>query len=168
MLSKENVTVSKIWAPKLKDVQREVDILEENVDVIAIHSMTNDLGDCSVDEIVNLVIDVAEKCCLKAKKVVISSIVNRDDNILMDTKAEAVNANIKLKFVNNPNISLCGNENLKDKKFRSDLIHLTDRGVSRLANNLKYKIAGALGIPVKKKSVDNRPSYENTRRFNYY
>ena len=43
------------------------------------------------------------------------------------------------------------NDNLRDKKFRCDNVHLTDRGVSRLANNLKYKFAAALDITVSAK-----------------
>ena len=130
------------------------------------HSMTNDLKDRDVDEITNMVADITEKAVRKARKVVISTIVNRDDDPVTNAKAEAVNAGIRFKLMNKTNVSICTNENLKDRKFRCDKIHLTDRGVSRLANNLKYKIAGALNITVKKKPwVENR--YELGNRHEY-
>ena len=56
--------------------------------------MTNDLNAYTVDEVVNEVADVAEKCCSKAKKVIISTIVKRDDDIILSTKAEAINTNM--------------------------------------------------------------------------
>ena len=108
--------------------------------------------------------DVIEKALQKAKKVVFSTIISRDDEPFLDAKAAAVNASIKLKYMNKPNVIICINENLKDKKFRHDKVHLTDHGASRLANNLKYKVAGALNITVKKKPrVDNRREFENRR-----
>ena len=57
---------------------------------------------------------------------------------------------------------------MKDVKFRVDKVHLTDHGVSRLANNLKYKLAEGLNITVikKKPRVDNRHGPQQ-ERFGY-
>ena len=166
LLSKEMVNVEKVWAPTLPDVLYQIENMEENADVIAIHSMTNDLNQRNVGEITDLVADVSEKALLKAKKIVISSIISRDDDPLLNAKAAAVNANLKLIFINTPNVSLCINDNLNDKKFRVDKVHLSDRGVSRLANNLKYKLASALNITVKKKSrIDNHWDFRNGQRY---
>ena len=65
--------------------------------------------------------------------------------------------------MSNPKVLVCNNENLRDRKYRiNDGIHLTEIGTSRLANNLKYKIAEALGIQVEKKSGSyHRPEYHN-------
>ena len=54
--------------------------------------------------------------------------------------------------MNKSNVSICINEHLKDRKFRVDKEYLTDQGVSRLANNLIYKLAGALNI-----TIENKP-----------
>ena len=159
LCSRENINVHKIWAPKIENVLEEIDALDENIDVIVIHSMTNDLQDKNVDDLVDLTSTAVDKGLCKAKKVVISSIINRDDDLLISTKAAAVNAIIRFKFVNNPRVVLCINDNLKEKKFRCDKVHLTERGVSRFANNLKYKIAGALDITVTKKLAGDRHNY---------
>ena len=170
VLSKEAVDVNKVWAPKLSDVRYEVEKMDENVDVIVIHSMTNDLKDRDADEITHTTEEIVNLSLQKSNKVVISTIISRDDDPLLDAKASAVNANIKLKYLNKQNIYICENGNLRDKKFRTDKVHLTDRGVSRLANNLKYRIAAALDITVKKKIIKldyhNRgDNYENYPRF---
>ena len=98
----------------------------------------------------------ADRALIKSKTVIISTIINRDDDKVLSAKAAAVNAYIKFKFINNDKVVVCINENLKDKRFRCDNIHLTDRGVSRFANNLKYSIAKALDISVKKKMTEDR------------
>ena len=43
LCSREKIKVEKVWAPQLINLQEEIDKLEENVDLIAIHTMTNDL-----------------------------------------------------------------------------------------------------------------------------
>ena len=176
LLSKEMVSVEKVWAPTLPDVLNTIENMVDNVDAIAIHSMTNDLKERNVDEITDLAEQVIEHALQKANKVVITTIVNRDDDPLLNSKASAVNGNIKFKFINKPNVFLCVNDNLSDTKFRADKIHLTDPGPSRLANNIKYKVAEALDISVKKKAKFDSRQYNPNRRvleeerygFNYH
>ena len=55
--------------------------------------------------------------------------------------------------MNNSRVIISSNDNLKERKHRLDKVHLTERGVSRLANNLKYRIAAALEITVIKKRM---------------
>ena len=97
--SKENIITKKVWAPHLINVQEEIENLEENVDVIAIHAMTNDLKHKEVDELVNKLSDVVDQSLEKANKVVISTIINRHDDPVLSAKASAINANTKLKYL---------------------------------------------------------------------
>ena len=101
----------------------------------------------------------------KTEKVIVSLIVDREDDPENRAKAEAVNAMIKLEYMNNPKVLVCNHDNLRERKYRQrrDNFHLTVPGTSRLANNLKYKIAEALDIQVVKK----RRSYDryNSERY---
>ena len=85
---------------------------------------TNDLKNQNVEEILDLVTEAIEKSLQKAKKVVISLMINREDDPLIDAKAAVVNAKIKFMFLNHADVVICTNENLKDIKFRVDKIHL--------------------------------------------
>ena len=96
------------------NVLEEIETLEDNVEVIVIHSMTNNLKDNSMENIAEMVSNATDKSLFKATKVVLSTIVNRDDDILLSTKAAAVNANIKVKFINHLHISICSNDNLRE------------------------------------------------------
>ena len=129
--SKENIDVEKVWAPNVSKLSEEIDKIENNVDVIVIHTMTNDLKDKSVENISNEMSQAVEQGLAKTKKIILSTIVSRDDDETLNAKAAAVNANIKVKFLSNPRVIISINENVKDKKFRYDKIHLMDHGVSR-------------------------------------
>ena len=158
ILSKEKVTTKKIWAPTLADIQKEI-TQTSKCDAVVIQSITRTLSNTSVEDIINQTTDTVEMCLLKADKVVISSIISRDDDPIVSAKAELVNAILKFKFLNNPKVLICNNDNLRDRKFRrGDGIHLTDHGISVFANNLKYKIAEALDIAVVKK-IRNKSGY---------
>ena len=79
-----------------------------------------------------------------------------------------------MKYLDNEKVIICHHDNLRDRIYRQrDQLHLTDHGTSRLANNLKFKIAESLGIRIEKKRVDedkysryNRSQDE--RRYNNY
>ena len=132
-------------------------------------------------EMETMIKETVAKAATKANKVIISSIVCRDDNEMIKMKAEVVNANLKYAFLNDPKVIVCDNGNLRDKKFRgNDGIHLTPHGTSVFANNLKFKIAESLKISVVRKDrrnyrtenrndrigvYHNRSQYYNERRF---
>ena len=152
ILSKEKVNTKKIWAPTLEEMSKQIDMLEENVDVIIIQALTRDLNKFNIPEFgaqLNLVI---ENAVSKSKKVVIPTIIAREDDERLHMMAEVVNANIKYDNMNSADVFICDNENLRDRKFRNaDGLHLTTHGTSVLANNIKYKIAEALNIHVERK-----------------
>ena len=106
--------------------------------------------------------ELVEVASTKAKKVVVSSIVRREDNDRYDKKGELVNASVRYNYMNNDNVFICNNRN--DPKFRwRDGIHLTDHGTSVLANNLKFIVAKALNIRVEKRIKDRH--YNRTSRY---
>ena len=157
ILSNEKVTMKKIWAPTLADVQKEITEISRS-NVIVLEPLTRSLSTLSTEDIIKQTIDTIEMCLEKTDKVVLSSVITRDDDKVIDATAELVNANLKFRYLGNSNVLVCNNDNLRDRKFRvGDGIHLTDYGTSVFANNLKYKIAEALDIAViKKRRIDSK------------
>ena len=152
ILSRENVETEKIWAPSLGEMVEAIEQVEDNVDVIVLEALTRDVTDTNCETMVALIDNAVEKACSKAKKVVVNSIVSRDDNDTVKIKAEMINATIKFKFLDNQRVVICDNKNLDDSKYRTrDGVHLTQRGTSLLAGNLKASIADALDITIKKR-----------------
>ena len=154
----ENVKTTKTWAPTLNEIQDKVENMD-NVDTIVIES---------TNEIVELASKTVETCLQKGNKVVISSIIQRDDDKEVGDKAENVNVNLMYKYLNNPRVMVCNNDNLRERKFCiADGVHLTDYGTSRFANNLKFKIAESLGITIDlslKKKDRARGFFEDPRQ----
>ena len=74
-----------------------------------------------------------------------------------------MNGNLRFTYAGDDNVILCDNRNLFDPKFRYDKIHLTDHGTALFATNLKYKIAEALDIEVKKVLRNNNQRNRYTR-----
>ena len=108
-------------------------------------------GELEVGQIEEGVKELVEKASTKAKKVIVSTIVKREDREQYNIKVEVINANIKYAYMNNDKVLVCDNRNLNDSKFRvRDGIHLTPHGTSVLANNIKFKVAKALDIRIEK------------------
>ena len=115
----------------------------DNVDTIVIQGLTRDLDNISAEELSTLTYETVEKCLLKSEKVVVSLVVNGEDDDNIQAKLGVVNANIRYKYLKNPRVLVCHHQNLVDRKYRiRDQLHLTEFGTSRLANNLKYKNCG--------------------------
>ena len=169
ILRNEGVTTTKIWAPTLKEIQEKADDME-HTDVIVIQALTREISkDCDTEDVVDAVTQTVNKCLLKSDKVVVSSIINREDDDILGVKAEMVNANVKYRYINNPNVLVCNNDNLHNRKYRTeDKLHLSEHGTSLFATNLKYKISEALDITVAKKrrTDNNQRRFRNNRRNN--
>ena len=137
-----------------------------NARVIVVQALTRDLSKLSTEEILTKTNAIIEKAKLKADKVVVSSIINREDEEQLSAKADIVNGNLKFSYARDEKVVVCDNGNLYDPKFRYDKLHLTNHGVALFATNMKYKIAEALGIEVKKKVKNqqrdrDRDNYDN-------
>ena len=159
ILSNENIDTNKIWAPTLPEVQEKLEEIDKT-DVIVIEPLTRHLKDMEIDSLISLISETVDKCTQKADHVIISTIIKRDDDEEIGVKAEIINANMKYKYLNVSNVTICNNDNLYDRKYRAqDGIHLKPIGTSRFASNLKYKIAESLGITVERK---RRVFFENT------
>ena len=131
------------------------------MEIIVLQAFTRDLENNSVDDMNNGIEHVINKALTKTEKLVVSSIIAREDQDNLKTKINLINANLMHAYREDERIYICDNSNLGDEKFRwKDRIHLTQHGTSLLATNLKYKIAEALNINVVKKRRD-RPMYRD-------
>ena len=163
LLSREKVKVQKVWAPDFDAMEEALENTESKV--IVLESLTRDLHRMRVDDITQRVDDIVSKALTKADKVVVSTIVNRKDIADIDIKAGKVNLYLEEKYRTHESVIVCDNGKLYGDEYRGrDKLHLSDRGVSAFASNLKYSIAKALGVRVEEK---RRSEYNDRRRFGY-
>ena len=96
-------------------------------------------------------------------KIVISLETTRADSISYNTKVKLLNALIEENFLGTVDIYLCDSSDFffNGEPIRNfldnDLYHLSDKGASRLAANMKYVIHTALWI-------ENKQSNNRTRQ----
>ena len=141
-------------------MEEKLDEINET-EIIVLQAFTRDLENNSVDDMNNGIEHVINKALTKTKKLVVSTIIAREDQDNLKTKINLINANLMHTYMEDERIYICDNSNLGDGKFRwKDGIHLTQHGTSLLATNFKYKIAEALNINVVKKRRD-RPMYRD-------
>ena len=130
----------------------------QNIETIVLQAFTRDVPSKSVEEMNEEIEAIVNNALMKSTKIVLSTIVAREDIQNSKDKIDLINANMKYRHRENERIFTCDNANLNDEKFRwEDGIHLTKHGISVLATNLKYKIAEALNVKVVKK--DKRKHY---------
>ena len=165
LMGRTDVTVKKVWAPTLAEIQSKVHETIDTVDTIVIQALTRDLGNMDTEEFLAKLYDTVEMCLSKAENVLISHVVRRCDSSRtpgIEKKVQFVNASIKVKYMHNVKITLCDHDNLDEHKYRrADQLHLTEIGTSRYANNLKFGIADSLNITIerKKKTPNHHDNY---------
>ena len=162
ILSRENVKVKKIWAPDIDRMEAALD--DVSAKVIVLEAWTRDLDRLDVEDMTQKIIELVSKALSKAEKVVISSIVNREDIDDIDLKVNSVNAFILLKYKRNESVIVCDNSVLNHRDFReADRLHLNEDGVPVFASNLKHAMAKAVGVRVAKK--EGRNSYSRQQKY---
>ena len=167
LMGRTDVSVTKVWAPTLDEIQAKVHAEIEIPDTIVIQALTRDLGNMDTDAFLQKLEETVDMCISKSKNTMISHIVPRYDTNKtpgIDKKVAFVNAAIKVKYMNNPRITLCDHDNLDDPRYRkTDKLHLVEIGTSRYACNLKYGIADSLKITIKKKNRNEGRDFRDPR-----
>ena len=165
LLSREKVSVKKVWAPDMERMEEALDNV--NAKVVVLQAWTRDLDKMEVDEMNQKIAGLVSKALSRCEKVVVSTIIRREDVEDIDLKADLVNAHVILKYKRNESVIVCDNFKLYDSKFRNnDKLHLNDDGVPIFASNLKYAIAEAVGVEVQQKrrsNYDQRNEYDDRR-----
>ena len=163
ILSRENIKVRKIWAPDIEKMEEVLDNMDSKV--VVLQAFTRDLNKMDMDEMNQKIAGLVSKAVTKADKVVLSTIIRREDVEDIDLKADVVNAFMQLKYKRNENVVVCDNYKLYDSQFRKgDKLHLNDDGTPIFASNLKYAIAEACGVRVIQKRRDFEYRYDDNDR----
>ena len=162
IMSREKVNVKKVWAPDMVHMDAALD--EVNAKVIVLQAWTRDVSKLSVEDMNEKIVEVINKALTKAEKVVVSTIVNRNDIADINLKVNTVNASLLLKYTRDESVIVCDNSTWYHRDFHiADKLHLNDEGTSALASNLKYAMAEAIGVRVIQKKP-NRSNYSRQRR----
>jgi hypothetical protein len=148
--------VTKVVRYTIKDTIEYIRSCSMSPDLIACHSLTNDLTklppDSCVQHVETLVSVIYKKW--DSIKIIISLCTPRLDNINYQTNGEIINALIKQKTATSVDILICDHSNklvngFPSPEFLDDkLFHLSGKGISCLAENLKKSIHAALNIPL--------------------
>lgn len=150
--------VKKVIKYKIKDVQPFLDTYIDHADLVVLHILTNDLKNSPpkncVDDLEVLVTYIREKW--PQVKLIISLTTPRKDNIEYHSNGQIINIIIKQQLISNPHnrVSYCEHSNMLnqglpvDELLQTDQYHLSQKGVSFLASNLRKAIHSSLNIPM--------------------
>lgn len=186
-LSTKYETIKK-YAYTLMETEEMIDQMseEDHPDVIVLHSLTNDVGNFSNEDCVHKMNNIVVKIFQRFKniKIILSLPTPRADDEKLNNKAQILSLQLKDKFQDVENVTLCDNSNLAYKgralqKFLApkDNYHLSDSGVSMLAANIRDCIDQVLGLRHRfqlhtndnsNSRNDNRNGQGNARNFNNY
>ena len=145
------VSVSKINAFTLDDTVHKVESSSGNPDVVILHSLTNDIKNFTPEQCVDKMDVVVNKISTKWEnsKIIVSLTTPRSDKDIHAVNSKIVDGLVKKKFLNRNNIFIYNmkhgniptNQLLRDDKF-----HLSPKGTSILATNLKNALHYVLNI----------------------
>ncbi|XP_061193707.1 uncharacterized protein LOC133201934 [Saccostrea echinata] len=161
-------SVNKITAYTLEDTEKEIRNLAETPDLIALHSLTNDLRNKTpnvcVEEmsgICNLIHDQ-----LPVTKIVISLPTPRKDSDDYNTRGQIVTALLKQKLKDDSLVIFCDNSNMAYKGevipryiVAKDGYHLSHQSTAVLASNIRSSIDTALNLSHRLKQHQGRGYY---------
>ena len=161
--------MTKLIKYKLDETRDAVQNHNANPDVVVLHSLTNELKEKSPQNCVDALVDIVNIIQNKWMEaiIILSLCTPRFDSLTNQTNAQIINALLKQKFSGNVNkVRLCEHYNMlvqvegnpEQDVIQSDNIHLTEKGVSMLAKNIKGAIHGALGIPIPVSRQSRSPS----------
>ena len=167
LLSREGVNVKKTWAPDMDAMEEALD--NTNSKVVVLQAFTRDLPNMSTDEMIQRIEGLVTKAITKSEKVVVSTIIRREDIKDIGLKLNVVNDSLLWKYKDDDRVVTCDNYKLYNSGYRTrDKIHLNEHGIPIFACNLKYSIAKALGVRVmEKKDGRNRNNGGSQRRSTY-
>ena len=161
IMSREKVNVKKVWAPDMVHMDAALD--DVHAKVIVLQAWTRDVSKLSVEDMNEKIVEVINKALTKAEKVVVSTIVNRNDIADINLKVNTVNASLLLKYTRDESVIVCDNSTWYHRDFHiADKLHLNDEGTSALASNLKYAMAEAIGVRVIQKKTQQKQLLETT------
>lgn len=164
--------VQKVIKYTLNDTSTYLQSARSKPTVLVLHSLTNDLKKNNPQQCVNELFELVANICSKWPliKVVISQTTPRHDSMNNSTSAQIINVLLKQKFLGVDNISFATHGNMfingnpNSELLQRDGIHLTDKGISLFAGNLKRAIHIALDVPVPPRRMRSKSPGNRGRR----
>lgn len=164
--------VTKVIQYTLKEAEEYLSTLavEASPDIVILHVFTNDVKQCDPKLYMNDLDSLLSLIRTKWQNVhvIISLCTPRLDDLSYQTNAQILNVLVKQKIMSQPGskITYCEHNNMllggnpNKELLGDDKIHLSSKGVSYLAGNLKKSIHGALQIPL---PTSHRPDRSRSR-----
>ena len=173
ILKKENLSVKKVWTPRVHDALEYVTAMNQRPKVVILHSATNDLSESDDDVIIDDILKLHEILETRDIKMIYSYIWPRNDERDLNAKAQVINAIIDRKLSGKSNVTIARNDNfykrgsINGDLFTEDGIHLNDEGSRNLANNTKDAVSRSLEIDIvqpKRRNVRQNDNNRNSGR----
>ena len=153
IMAKQKLTTNKSTCYTLDDVANEVTRLKTvptKPKVIVVHSGTNDLKNGSpAEDIISKYEDIIEdiKVNFTDTKLVVSTIVPREDNHKLQRNVEYINACLNRSYGDSGDATIVLNNDIRGHRFKQrDGVHLRYEGKNRLGSHIHRGIKRALNI----------------------
>ena len=152
LMKNKKISVRRIWAPKMYYALDIVKNMTETPKVVFIHTSTNDLEEVDDEQIISDVNEIYTILNGKGIKFVWSNILPRKDNLILNAKAELINAKIGVFLRGKVDAYISRNDNfyLRDiinpAFFNDDGVHVYENGIKQLARNTRAALCRSLDI----------------------
>jgi len=138
---------------------------------VLLHALTNDIKDHSPEQCTEKLGEVVQLISSKWKntKTIVSLTTPRNDSEMHCVNSEILDGLIKRNFLAQENVIICDNENMwhsnisQNQLLKDDKFHLSDKGTSMLAANMKRMLHSSLGIRGPPQSQRNEYNGRNQR-----
>ena len=150
------IEIKKIISYTVNDAKQKISSLTTKPNIIILHILTNDIQSkdpkTCVSEMQLLVEDVIQKW--PEITIIISLTTPRNDGVIHHTNGQIVNAMLRQTYNQHGKVYLVDHSNMcHDGLPISDCLsddgyHLSDKGVTQLAGNIRRAIHSVLGIPL--------------------
>ena len=151
----QDYEVNKIIAYNFNDTERGLGKIQDEPNVIALHSLTNELKNetpsTCVDRMAKICQDIRTR--FKNTKIVLSLPTPRNDSDDYNSNGQLITILLKSKYREDNSIILCDNSNMSYKGqvlnrfIEPDGFHLSTDGIAILASNIRDCIDNALDLP---------------------
>ena len=169
LLKKEEISVKKLWTPRIYDALEAIRNLTEKPKFVYLHCGTNDLEEIDPEQMVSDIGEIYNILKGRDIKFAWSNIIPRRDTNVLNAKAELVNAMVGIKLMNKDGAYIVRVDNfyLRDaiipEYFNEDGVHITGRGITILAQNARAAICRCLNVEFVKKANHSTRSKRKDR-----
>ena len=152
--------ITKATAYTLDQTKDIINKVSERPDVVILHSLTNEVKNNNPNDTLHKLQDVIKLISNKWQniKTVVSLSTPRTDNRICRVNSEIIDGLVKREFMDKQDVYVSDNGNMWHGSIpishllKSDKFHLTERGISLLASNIKNALHTVLSIKSQQKT----------------